>query len=115
LQADGDGGGGIVEGDLAEGVGGVEGGGGEAGQAVVVYGAALEVVVFGLVERTEEGAGEGGVCVGGGVDGAGVEGEERGFVAGEDGGIALGGAVHDFPVAEFTATAEGDGAGADAA
>ena len=55
------------------------------------------------------------LAVGGGVGvGAGADGEERAVVAGEDGGVALGGALYDFPIAEIATTAEGDGAGADA-
>ena len=100
----------VREAHLAEGIGGVEGCVAETGQAEVVHGGAGRAVVFVGVERT---------------------GEHRGGAASlrildvdrEEGGVALGGAgvevlgrdVHDLPVAQLPAAAEGHGAGADAA
>ncbi|MGC4105810.1 MAG: hypothetical protein QM753_05545 [Thermomicrobiales bacterium] len=96
---------GVAERDLPEGVRGLEGGVQEAGQSGV-RGDFAQVALVGLGEEIPfETAGDNPGALALGADG------EEGVL----GGVALGRPVHHLPVVEVAASAEGDGASADAA
>src|ERR1039458_7838914 len=104
FERDADGEGGVGEIDAGEGELAGEGSGGEADEAGGVLGTESGGAFVGRLDARFEHAGDG-------LAGAGLHPDGGKGVVGR---VAFVGAVEDFPVAELTASAEGDGTGGDA-